>query len=925
MAEQRTQNELFSSADLNASNVECLGMTFASDSDRRNYFLDKLHEKLQDPDFRNIEGFPIGNDEDILALSDPPYYTACPNPFLEEFIQHYGKPFDAEVNGYHREPFAADVSEGKNDPIYNAHSYHTKVPHKAIMRYILHYTEPGDIVFDGFCGTGMTGVAAQLCGDKATVESLGYRVEKDGTILDDDRQPFSKLGARRAILNDLSPAATFIAYNYNTPVDVAAFEREARRILAEVEAECGWMYETLHQGSTKGRINYTVWSDVFTCAECAGEIVFWDVAVDKVAGQVRDEFECPHCNALMTKRKMDRAWVMRYDSAINQTIRQAKQVPVLINYTYGKKRHEKSPDDFDLALIEKIEGLDIPYWFPTDRMMEGSETRRNDPSGITHVHHFYTKRNRSSLATIWKMVSNTRKASECFWYTSAIVWCQKTARLQMANYFKGGGGVIVPTLSGTLYVGSTAIETNAIERFLLRSRIFNGFQFSYGRESFISSNSSSKLRTSNNSLDYIFLDPPFGANLMYSELNFLWEAWLKVFTNNKSEAIENKVQGKNIDDYRHLMTECFCEAYRILKPGRWMTVEFSNTQASVWNAIQTALQEAGFIVANVSAIDKKKGSFKAVTTTTAVKQDLVISAYKPSVALEQSLDRRDENTVWEFVRVHLSNLPHVKIKQGNLEFIAERDPRILYDRMISYFFQRSIPIPLSAADFQAGLIEKFTERDGMVFLPDQLTAYDKKRIQTASAPQLELFVYDEKSSIDWLHHHLKQRPSTYQDIQPEFLKQLSASWRKYEIRPELQHLLERNFLRYEGLSEVPSQIHRYLSSNFKDLRNLEKLDPRLVAKAKERWYVPDPNKASDLEQMRLKELLKQFENYRQATTKKIKEFRIEAIRAGFKQAWTDKDYRTIADVANKLPDSVIQEDEKLLLYHDNALNRLGED
>lgn len=356
-----------------------------------------------------------------------------------------------------------------------------------------------------------------------------------------------------------------------------------------------------------------------------------------------------------------------------------------------------------------------------------------------------------------------------------------------------------------------------------------------------------------------------------------------------------------------------------------MTVEFSNTQASVWNAIQTALQEAGFIVANVSALDKKQGSFKAVTTTTAVKQDLVISAYKPTVALEQSLDRRDENTVWEFVRVHLSNLPHVKTKQGELQFIAERDPRILYDRMISYFFQRGIPIPLSSADFQAGLAEKFSERDGMVFLTDQLAAYDKKRIQTASAPQLELFVYDEKSSIDWLHHFVKQRPSTYQDIQPEFLRQLSASWRKYEIRPELQDLLEKNFLRYEGIGEVPSQIHRYLSSNFKDLRNLEKLDPRLVAKAKERWYVPDTNKISDLEKMRLKELLKQFETYRQATTKKIKEFRIEAIRAGFKQAWTDKDYRTIADVAAKLPDSVIEEDEKLLRYRDLALNKLGED
>src|SRR6266849_2366671 len=73
----------------------------------------------------------------------------------------------------------------KNDPIYNAHSYHTKVPHKAIMRYILHYTDPGDVVFDGFCGTGMTGVAAQLCDDRKEVETLGYKVWEDGTILDE--------------------------------------------------------------------------------------------------------------------------------------------------------------------------------------------------------------------------------------------------------------------------------------------------------------------------------------------------------------------------------------------------------------------------------------------------------------------------------------------------------------------------------------------------------------------------------------------------------------------------------------------------------------------------------------------------------------------------------------------------------------------
>ncbi|NLA26899.1 MAG: site-specific DNA-methyltransferase, partial [Firmicutes bacterium] len=237
---------------------------------------------------RHIEGFPLGKDEDILVLSDPPYYTACPNPYINDFIEHYGKPYDPETDTYHREPFVSDVSEGKNDPIYNAHSYHTKVPHKAIMKFIEHYTEEGDIVFDGFCGTGMTGVAAGLLN-------------------------------RRAVLCDLSPAATFIAYNYNTPVDADEFEREAKRILAEVEEECGWMYETLHtDGQTKGRINYTVWSDVFICPYCENDYIFWEAAVDQEAGKVKRKYSCPVCKAEITKRECERAWVTFFDQALNQ-------------------------------------------------------------------------------------------------------------------------------------------------------------------------------------------------------------------------------------------------------------------------------------------------------------------------------------------------------------------------------------------------------------------------------------------------------------------------------------------------------------------------------------------------------------------------------------------------------------------------------
>lgn len=202
-------NDLFQNHAAKSGPVECLGQTFPSEQARREHFTKLLTEKLKDPAFRKIEGFPQGTDEAILAMSDPPYYTACPNPFLAEFVRCYGKPFEPSVI-YSREPQTIDVSVGKTDPLYKAHSYHTKVPHLAIVPSILHYTEPGDIVLDGFAGSGMTGVAAQWCG--AAPSAYRYELE---TEWKKQGKAAPKWGARRVILNDLSPAATFIAANYN--------------------------------------------------------------------------------------------------------------------------------------------------------------------------------------------------------------------------------------------------------------------------------------------------------------------------------------------------------------------------------------------------------------------------------------------------------------------------------------------------------------------------------------------------------------------------------------------------------------------------------------------------------------------------------------------------------------------------------------
>lgn len=912
--------------------VKCLGVEFENDEARRDHFTEELRKKLQDPEFRKIEGFPIGSDEDILNLSDPPYYTACPNPWIGDFIAEWEgvKPEKPDGTSYHREPFAADVSEGKYDPIYKYHPYPTKVPHKAIMRYILHYTKPGDIVFDGFCGTGMTGVAAQMCGDRDAVVSLGYQVKQDGSILREEIDengiktwvPFSQIGIRRVVLNDLSPAGTFVTYNYNTPINISSFEKTANRILKEIENECSWMYTTKHSDGRLGTINYTVWSDVFVCQECSGEVVFWNTAVEKEAGKVKDEFPCPHCNSSLTKRSLDRAWTTVFDPIINQTQKQAKQVPVLINYSVGSSRHEKVPDQYDIDTLKKLEDLKIPYWFPSERMIFGKETRRNDPAGLTHIHHFYSKRNLYALA---KLKSLSPSAKFNLLITKVSFQITKLYRFTYQSGVWGAGG---GPLSGTLYVPSLVKELNIIKQIkdALKQRRGISHPATYG--SFVGSTQSSSWLPSipDNSLSYIFIDPPFGANLYYSELAFLWETWLRILTNNKEEAIENDAQGKGLDDYRLLMQKCFAEAYRVLKPGRWMTIEFSNTKASVWNSIQTALLEAGFLVANVSALDKKKGSFKAVTTPTAVKQDLVISAYKPNGGFEErfSSEANTEDGVWDFVRTHLKYLPVIKKQAGELIIIPERDPRILFDQMVAYYVRKGYPVPISSQEFQLGLRQRLAERDGMFFLPEQAAEYDKKRLTVERLVQRSLFVFDESSAIEWLRSLLREKPQTFQDIHPQFLKEIGG-WSKNEKALELSTLLEQNFLRFDGRGEVPSQIHSYLSTNWPELRNRPKDDPALVMKARDRWYVPDPNKAGDLEKLREKALLKEFEEYKQVK-KKLKVFRLEAVRAGFKSLWqlrTPEAYRTIIEVAEKIPSNVLEEDPKLLMWYDQAITRTG--
>ena len=899
--------------------VECLGQSFPSEHARREHYLNLLAEKLRDPAFRKIEGFPEGTDDAILTMSDPPFYTACPNPWLTDFIGHYGKSYESTAM-YAREPLAIDVSEGKTDPIYRAHTYHTKVPHLAIVPSILHFTEPGDVVLDGFAGSGMTGVAAQWCGMASATYRHQLEVEWKNAGL-----ASPSWGGRRVVLSDLSPLASFISANNNLPFFAEGYGKAAGELLTELWTSIGWMYETLHRdGKSRGRIEYTVWSEVFICPSCSAENEFLTAEKISFDGQ-RDRIRCGSCKAEARKEEMELARENFLEDG--EVEWRPKRVPVSISYKVGSKSFEKKPDENDLAILRRIEGLPIPSNFPHVgfRSSKTFNEGRMRTTNTRNTRTIFLPRAAHAIATLWSLadaVSDKKmRMNLLYCIEQSIIGLSVFNRYRPSGYSQFG-----QHLTGVFYVGSQHAECSPwyiLEgKFSRVEKAFQTFRATYGN-AIVSTGSSAELACPDDSIDYVFVDPPFGFNIFYADLNKIVEAWHGVISDVNEEAVIDDYMDKDIHVYQRMIQACFSEFCRVLKPGRWMTVVFSNSQAKVWNAIQVALQQAGFVVAAVTTLDKKQGSFMQVTSPNAVNQDQIISAYKPNGGLEQRLALRGPapESAWDFVQTHLRQLPVSKVKNGNLEFVIERAPRRIYDRMVAWFVRHDFPVPLSTEEFLDGLRSRHSEQDGMVFLQEQVAEYQRKRAQVAQAPQMELFVADERSAIDWLMDFLKKRPSTYQDVHPEFITQLGVGWKKHETKPELTALLENNFIHYDGTGEVPSQIHSYLSSNYKDLRSLGKDDPVLVAKAKDRWYVPDPNKAQDLEKKRDKTLLKEFATYQASTARRLKEFRLEVLGAGFKAAWAAKDYKTIIAVGQKIPDEALQEDEKLLLWYDQALTR----
>lgn len=807
---------------------------------------------------------------------------------LTEFLARHVKPYDPDADHYDRPPFAADIKEGKNDPIYNAHSYHTKVPPRGIIPYILHYTEPGDLILDPFCGSGMTGVAAQMCANPPA------------DILQQFPELKARVGPRACILKDLSPAACHIAYNYNKSVDFEALKREFERIKAAVKDEFNWLYGTEHYEPAVGlydsanpdvasrlknppggkanhtlldegertwelltkaevearlgysvtelprheawgdldvanieqwvcipaTIQYTIWSDVYRCEGfitiekatgkvstrgknagnpivskkrvargCGEKIVLWDAAVDSNTGELRDVFRCPSCNSEWSKQSLSLTGSVPVRVTLEFNSIKDKEA----NATRKISRREltRVEEIHRAAAVQVPSGVESAIDLGREMMRHGNLKR-----GLGKIRDFYTPRNLRAVAKLWRLaaqVADARLVSALQFTITSII----NTSSRMRFYRPSGPGDV---RKGTLYVASLTSESNVLagwvnkfwEIFPVLSKLDPRLT---GWVATGCGSATTLAEIPDGAIDYVFADPPFGSNIYYADCSLLWESWLDRLTDEQFEMVvsDRRKNGpfKTLENYKDLMRASFDEMFRVLKPGRWATIEFNNSDGKVFEAIKEAVRSAGFEITNMLLLDKAQKSFKQIKGAEGeedvVDKDVLFNLHKPAVVnAEVSAEDHDlERQVAQTVRQHLQTLPE-RIKADPAKYNDEHRTTATINSML---MNTLIPRGVSVERLNLPFIERVCAR---YFRKVGLRWYLRGEAVGGNGGGLvqeEVGVKDETSAIEWLRQKLESGPMLIGELKPLWMRATGLLPGEVSQSLVLENLLTENFWR----------------------------------------------------------------------------------------------------------------------------------
>ena len=587
--------------------------------------------------------------------------------------------------------YAAPLPATRSGPLYGAFPYPTKISPEAIALYIAAHTKPGDTVFDGFAGSGTTGLAALLCEDPPA--SLRREAAR--------RRLGVKWGPRNAVLYEIGVLGAFVARTLTNPPHPAEFRAAAEEILCGAQRDFGWLYAATDPQGDGGAIRYLVWSDIVRCASCGHSASLWESCVSLDPAKVDSVFRCPSCGDVHPVGTLPRV-MERVDDDLTgvRADRRLRRVARVHGVT-GTSAWTRAPTEGDLELLARVEGEPLPECVPDHPIVWGDLYRSGYHQGISHVHHFYTRRNLIALGRLWERADCLRgplREAVRFWLLS---YNASHATIMTRVVAKSGKKDLAVTSAqpGVLYVSGLPVEKNiflGLRRKL--STITNAFQSIGTRTGHVSvhQKSSCSVDLPDCSVDYAFTDPPFGANIPYSELSLLNEAWLGAVTDPIEEAIISSAQAKTVGGYQGLLTSALAEVQRILKPQANATLVFHSATAEVWNALRNAYTDAGLSVEHAGILDKTQRSFKQVTTDGAVRGDPVLLLGKRAIDTSTPI-----TSPWGIA---------AELNRRSLGLEAsERTPERLYSRFVNHFLARHQDVPINAGDFYRWHAEQAAE------------------------------------------------------------------------------------------------------------------------------------------------------------------------------------------------------------------------
>jgi 16S rRNA G966 N2-methylase RsmD len=578
--------------------------------------------------------------------------------------------------------YKAPLPATRTGTLYSAFPYPTKISPDAIALFIAAHTKPGDTIFDGFAGSGTTGLAALLCENPSTelrakAKSLGLKV---------------RWGARNAVLYELGALGAFVAHTLTNPPNPKIFRKAAEEILSATERSEGWMYAAKDPAGKLGTIRYLIWTDMLRCPSCEHEEKLWDSCVSLKPARISSTFTCPSCGHEAALDEVERLTESTYDDVLDNSRNLRVRSPIRVHGVTGKKTWSRPANLSDLALLKKIAQEPVPDSVPRIAIPWGDLYRSGYHEGITHLHHFYTRRNLIVFARLWERTERYNGALRDalrFWLLSynashATIMTRVVAKTGQRDL------VITSAQPGVLYVSGLPVEKNlfaGVRRKL--TTIAQAFETIHGSKGkvVVRQQSSCKVDLPDGSVDYVFTDPPFGGNIPYAEINFINEAWLDDYTDRKEEIIVSKHQGKSVNEYQSLMANAFKEVHRILKASGKGTVVFHSASADIWNALQTAYKSANLGVERASVLNKTQGSFKQVTTDGAVRGDPVLLLNKNS---EQQTEKA--HGVWKVAE-------RLQKKAKSAKDPTEQTAQRLYSRLVAHFLTRDQQVPVDADVF----------------------------------------------------------------------------------------------------------------------------------------------------------------------------------------------------------------------------------